>query len=130
MIIYPVIYTPYVVHLSLQHFFFEYMISNFTWNLCFKWFGVLTTQYNKTLQHFDQFYLHGLNIKENKLWKVIWVAMIRSIWHHRNSIVFRNNTVKSLDKVEKQIIKGKFFIFWLLFMSKLMYSICFTLVQK
>ena len=74
----------------VQHYFFECMISNFAWNLCFKWFGVLTRQYNQTLQHFDQFYMSGLNIKENKLWKVMRVAMIRRIWNHRNSIVFRN----------------------------------------
>jgi len=63
----------------VQHLFFECMISNFTWNLCFKWFGVLTTQHNQNLQHFDQFYMLGLNIKGNKLWKVMWVAMIGSI---------------------------------------------------
>jgi len=45
------------------------MISNIALNICFKWFGVLTTQHNQTLQHFDQFYMLGLNIKGNKLWK-------------------------------------------------------------
>jgi len=31
-----------------------------------------------------------LNVKGNKFQKVIWVTMIRSIWDHRNFIVFRN----------------------------------------
>jgi len=35
-------------------------------------------------------YMPNLNIKGNKLRKMMWVATIRSIWHYRNSIVFRN----------------------------------------
>jgi len=31
---------------KVQHFFFECMIFNFVWNLCFKWFIALTTQHS------------------------------------------------------------------------------------
>jgi len=52
----------------IQHLFFDCVVSYLARNLFFfKLLGLITTQHNKTSQHFDLFYMFTMNIKDNKI---------------------------------------------------------------
>ncbi|XP_057458630.1 uncharacterized protein LOC130749311 isoform X2 [Lotus japonicus] len=45
--------------------------------------------YGNSHVHLLQFELMGLNRRQNKLWKVVWLAVIWTVWNGRNNLVFR-----------------------------------------
>jgi len=61
--------------------------------MCNRWVEVSTAHHNQLKAHFQQFDVLTLNSKGNKLWKGVWVSIIRNIWDHRNKIVFRQGKV-------------------------------------
>ena len=61
--------------------------------MCKRWVEVSTVHHNQLKAYFQQFELLSLNSKGNKLWKGVWVSIIRNIWNHRNKIVFRQGKV-------------------------------------
>jgi len=78
---------------SCQHIFIECPFNQRVWTLCFKWIGIMFVQHNKLSKHFENFYLPHLNNKQNLLWKGVWATIVRCIWDHRNSIVFKQGVV-------------------------------------
>jgi len=59
---------------------------------CYKWVRVT----NNIVNHFCNFYLFGLTNKQNYVWKVMWVALAKAIWTHRNRIIFEGG---KLDEI-------------------------------
>jgi len=53
--------------------------------------GNLGVSHNHIQAHFKQFHLFELNHKGNMLWNGVWIAIVRTLWNHRNNIVFRNS---------------------------------------
>jgi len=49
------------------------------------------------MTNFKHFHLSNLNEKQNKVWKVVWVAIVRAIQIHINNIIFKQ---KKVDVVE------------------------------
>jgi len=43
--------------------------------------------------HFDQFHLFHVNQKQNLVWKGVWIAMVWSLWVHKNKVVFEQGKV-------------------------------------
>ena len=58
-----------------------------------KWVG-LSIVYHKDLnQHLLQFVLFQFNVKNNRVWKGVWIAVLWSIWNHMNGVVYRDRKV-------------------------------------
>jgi len=74
---------------SISYLFFTCKVANMVWNLCNRWVGVLSVQHNQE-ENFQQFHLIEFNYKGNIIWKGVWMAIMLSIWKHRNNLVFRN----------------------------------------
>ena len=78
---------------TCQHIFLECEFAQKVWTLCFKWIGVQFVQHKDLLIHFENFSLPQLNCKQNLLWKGVWATIMRCIWEHRNSNVFKQGVV-------------------------------------
>jgi len=74
---------------SSQHIFLSCIIAQRVWSLCLRWIGILSIQHKDLINHFESFHLVNLSIKQNLVWKRLWVAIIRSIWDKRNLVVFK-----------------------------------------
>jgi len=60
---------------------------------CGKWIGVQFVYHGNLMTYFMQFHLLNLNQKQNLVWKSLWIAIIWSIWNHRNNVVFKDERV-------------------------------------
>ncbi len=49
-------------------------------------------QHKDIVIHFESFYLPHLSVKQNQIWKGVWVAIVRSMWDQRNLVVFKQGT--------------------------------------
>jgi len=78
---------------SCHHIFLECPFAQNVWTLCFKWVGILFVQHNVLLMHFENSCLPQASSKQNLLWKGVWAFIVRCIWEHRNSIVFKQGVV-------------------------------------
>ena len=74
---------------SCQHLFLECSVALCVWALCYRWIGILFVQHNDLKNHFKSFLLIQASNKQNMVWKGVWVAIVRCIWEHRNSVVFK-----------------------------------------
>ena len=77
---------------TAQHFFIECAYAQRIWILCFRWFGITLVQHKDIVKHFESFYLPHLSVKQNQIWKGVWVAIVRSMWDQRNLVVFKQGT--------------------------------------
>ena len=34
-----------------------------------------------------------MNVRGNRVWRCMWIAIIWTIWSHRNSVIFKNKRV-------------------------------------
>jgi len=50
--------------------------------------GVSSENYNVLNHHFEQFPGICSNQEGNRLWKGLWVSVVRCIWKHKNRIIF------------------------------------------
>ena len=91
---------------SSQHLFMECGLAMRVWGLCFRWIDILFVQYNALKSHFESFQLIQANNKQNMVWKGIWAAIIRCIWEHRNSVVFKQEIVDAEEVFQKAQLKS------------------------
>jgi len=75
---------------TINHLLFTCKVATKIWNMCNKWTGNLGVSYNQIQAHFEHFHLLELNLKGNMLWKGVWIAIVWTLWNHRNNIIFRN----------------------------------------
>ena len=78
---------------SCQHLFLKCKVAQAVWLLCFKWIGILFVQHNDLMTHFENFYLSQASSTQNLLWKGVLAAIVRYIWEHKNSIIFKQGIV-------------------------------------
>ena len=78
---------------SCQHLFMACDVALRVWALCYRWIGILVVQHNDLKNHFESFFLAQAYNKQNMVWKGIWVAIVRCIWEHKNSVVFKQGVV-------------------------------------
>ena len=83
---------------SMGHLFFNCPFAQRIWNLCNNWIGITRVHHILAKNHFHQFCILRLSKKGNSIWKCIWVAIVWTIWMHRNGIIFRSK-VKDGDEV-------------------------------
>jgi len=67
------------------------------WIKCDKWVRMTVVRTNDIVNYFCNFYLFGLTNKQNCVWKGTWVALAKTIWTHRNRIIFEGG---KLDEIE------------------------------
>jgi len=77
---------------TTQHLFLECAYAQCVWSLCLRWLGISYVQHKDILIHFESFHLSHLNVKQNQVWKGVWVNINRSIWDQRNLVVFKQGT--------------------------------------
>jgi len=91
---------------SSQHLFMECGLALRVWGLCHMWIGILYVQNNVLKSHFESFLLNQANNKQNMVWKGIWTAIVRCIWEHRNSVVFKQRVVDAEEVFQKAQLKS------------------------
>ena len=69
---------------SVSHLFFDRKVASKVWNMCNNWVRILNVHYNQPYESFLHFHVLELNHKGNDIWKGVWVAVMWSIWIHRN----------------------------------------------
>ena len=74
---------------STQHLFLDCAFAYCVWMMCYQWIGVVGTQNRDICNHFLNFHLTNMSEKQNQVWRGVWVAITRSIWEHRNNVIFR-----------------------------------------
>ena len=72
-------------------------IQHIIWVKCDKWAGLFLVTSNNVASHFLSFYLTGLSAQVNRVWRVMWLALTKAIWMHRNRVIFKGCQV---DEVE------------------------------
>lgn len=83
---------------STNHLFFECPAAVQVWNRCLRWLGVVSAMPVTGKDHLLQFGSVAMSGSQNLLWKVVWCAVLWTIWNSRNGIVFRNGEFDA-DKV-------------------------------
>ena len=91
---------------SCQHIFIECPFAQKVWRSCFKWIGISFVQHNVLMLHFENFFLPQLNSQQNLLWKGVWACVVRSIWEHRNSVVFKQGVVDAEETFSMAQLKA------------------------
>lgn len=51
------------------------------------WIENQSVHHNDMHQHYLNFNLMDLNVKQNNCWKDVWIAIMNSIWNHKNKII-------------------------------------------
>jgi len=82
---------------SSSHLFFTCDVAMGVWNMCNKWVGVSNVNHFMPRQHFNHFYLFGIDGKQNNAWKCMWMAVVWVIWKQRNNIIFSSGTIDNIE---------------------------------
>jgi len=58
----------------------------------------VVVRHESILLHFQSFYLLSQKQSVNRVWKVMWVAIVSKIWNNKNKVVFKDGVV-DVEKV-------------------------------
>jgi len=58
-----------------------------------EWIDILFVQYKDLKCHFENFHLGHVSLKQNLLWKRLWVVVVWNIWDHMNKVIFKQGKV-------------------------------------
>lgn len=62
------------------------------WERCYRWLGVSTVLPEDCIRHLQQHFHLQLSSKQNQLYRVIWFAVVWSVWGRRNSVIFQGGS--------------------------------------
>lgn len=86
---------------DVSHLFFDCHVALETWSRICAWLGVSVVLPRLAGDHFEQFgWCLGGGKKLRGVLSMIWVAVVGSIWYHRNSAVFQGRAVEVERMVE------------------------------
>jgi len=72
-----------------NHLFFFYCFAAVKiWNNIANWLGITFVHHPITRLHLIGFEFMGYDKKENKILKIIWIAIVCTIWNLKNNIFF------------------------------------------
>ena len=91
---------------TCQHLFMECKYAQQVWSQCLPWVGILFVQHHDLKLHFQSFHLFQVSNKQNKIWKGVWVNVIRSIWDQRNLITFQQGVVNAEEVFQRAQLKS------------------------
>ena len=91
---------------SCQHLFLDYKYASRVWSMCFRWIGILFVQHNDIKTHFERFHLIQVSHNQNLVWKGVWTTVVRCIWDHRNSVVFKQGVVDAEEMFQQAQLKS------------------------
>ena len=86
---------------STEHLFFHCQIANKVWKECYRWVNITTVLPYQPHEHFLQHRMPGVGANGSKGWLAVWIAVLLSIWYHRNAVMFNNGVV---DVEEIQVL--------------------------
>ena len=69
------------------------------WSRCFAWLEVQFVSHNDPLLNFSQLRLCNESALASEMWGVIWIAVVRELWKHRNNVIFNGGVVDGLEVV-------------------------------
>jgi len=93
---------------SVQHLFCECTFTHRVWAFCSSWIGIALAQHNDPKCHFENFHLVNFTLKQNQVWKGMWVAIVRCIWDQRNKVIFKQGVPD-----DKEIFHSAQLLSWL-----------------
>jgi len=62
---------------SIQHIMSSCEVAQRLWVKCDKWVGLFSVTSNDIASHFLSFYLIGLSAQTNRVWRGMWLALLR-----------------------------------------------------
>ncbi|XP_068487096.1 uncharacterized protein [Phaseolus vulgaris] len=71
-----------------------------------RWIDILSVQHNALQNHFESFTLTQVSNKQEMVWKAIWAAIVRSVWEHRNLVVFKQGVVDAEEMFQQAQLKS------------------------
>lgn len=85
---------------STQHLFFEWFFTLQVLYSCYAWFGISTVVPINCTKHF--WLLIGLVLRKGprKVWGIVWVAMVWSVWLERNFLIFKDEIISTEDVLD------------------------------
>lgn len=91
---------------SVDHVFIHCPFATKVWSLCYCWLGLQRVLPDTCRNHFLQHDFLGLNTKQNEVFRVIWLAVIWSLWIHRNNIIFRGGGLHEGEVLEAALLRA------------------------
>lgn len=99
---------------TVPHLLFTCSFATGIWNKCYVWWGIHNVIHMDPKMHLLQHNCDWLGKEANERWRVVWFAIVWSLWLHRNEIVFNKGSVNGGNLLE--LIKFKS---WLLMTCKI-----------
>lgn len=83
-----------------NHLLFACSFSQKIWQNCYNWIGVQLAQHCEPIQYFHMHTCYWLGKSKTIIWRVMWCAMVWSIWCHKNKIIFEGVELDFDDTME------------------------------
>lgn len=83
-----------------NHLLFACSFSQKIWQNCYNWIGVQLAQHCEPIQYFHMHTCYWLGKSKTIIWRVMWCAMVWSIWCHKNKIIFERVELDFDDTME------------------------------
>jgi len=64
---------------TVDNLFLECKTATNTCNLYYKWINIIIVPPNRVTQNFHQFNIPGVRKDGNKIWRTVWMTIVRSI---------------------------------------------------
>jgi len=91
---------------TCQHLFMDCKYAQQVLSQCLQWVGISFVEHHDLKRHFLSFHLFQVSNKHNKIWKGVWVNVIRSIWDQRNLITFQQRVVDAEEIFQRAQLKS------------------------
>ena len=91
---------------TCQHLFMECSYAQKVWSLCMQWVDTSSAQQQNLKLHFQSFHLFQVGNKQNRIWKGVWVNIIRCLWDQRNLIIFQQGVVDAEEVFQRVQLKS------------------------
>lgn len=90
---------------SVDHLFILCPYAVKVWTLCYCWLGLQLTLPEICRKHLLQHEFPGFNSFQNGVYRVLWMAVIWSLWIHRNHIIFRDTRSREEEVLEAALLR-------------------------
>ncbi|GAU34172.1 hypothetical protein TSUD_162720 [Trifolium subterraneum] len=86
---------------SSSHLFMHCKVAHLVWYEIFKWLGVVLVMPPNLFYLFDYFSAAAFSKKSSKGFRMVWHAVLWSIWKARNNKIFNGIAVDPLEIAEE-----------------------------
>jgi len=82
---------------TIQYLFITYEVAQRLWVKCDELLGISSVRSIEVDSHLCGFFLSLFSVKANKVWKGMWLELVKEIWNHRNRLIFNNGKVDEIE---------------------------------